>query len=47
MRSARVRASGFGLQQMAIVCVVDDAGKLVDTLSLAELVRAEGRSGGL
>jgi len=37
---ARVRASNFGLQQVAIVCVVDDDGKLVDTLSLAELVRA-------
>ena len=24
------------------MCVVDDAGKLIDTLSLAELVRAEG-----
>ena len=39
---ARVRASNFGLQQVAIVCVVDDAGKLIDTLSLAELVRADG-----
>ncbi len=38
----RVRASNFGLQQIAVVCVVDDAGKLVDTLSLAELVRADG-----
>ncbi|HEY4826282.1 MAG TPA: CBS domain-containing protein [Solirubrobacteraceae bacterium] len=38
---ARVRASAFGLQQVAIVCVLDDAGKLLDTLSLAELVRAE------
>jgi len=38
----RVRASNLGLQQVAIVCVVDDAGKLIDTLSLAELVRAEG-----
>ena len=38
----RVRASNLGLQQVAIVCVVDAAGKLVDTLSLAELVRAEG-----
>jgi CBS domain-containing protein/sporulation protein YlmC with PRC-barrel domain len=37
----RVRASPFGLQQVAIVCVLDDAGKLLDTLSLAELVRAE------
>jgi CBS domain-containing protein/sporulation protein YlmC with PRC-barrel domain len=38
---ARIRTSGFGLQQIATVCVVDDAGKLVDTLSLAELVRAD------
>jgi CBS domain-containing protein/sporulation protein YlmC with PRC-barrel domain len=38
----RVRVSNLGLQQVAIVCVVDDAGKLIDTLSLAELVRAEG-----
>ena len=37
---ARVRVSHFGLRQLAIVCVVDDAGKLIDTLSLAELVRA-------
>jgi Mg/Co/Ni transporter MgtE len=37
---ARIRTSGFGLQQIAIVCVVDDAGKLIDTLTLAELVRA-------
>jgi Mg/Co/Ni transporter MgtE len=39
---ARIRASNFGLQHVAIVCVVDDAGKLIDTLSLAELVRAGG-----
>jgi CBS domain-containing protein/sporulation protein YlmC with PRC-barrel domain len=38
---ARVRESKLGLQQIAIVCVVDDAGKLVDSLSLAELVRAD------
>jgi len=38
-----VRASNLGLQQVAIVCVVDDAGKLIDTLSLAELVRGDGR----
>ncbi|MBV9807935.1 MAG: magnesium transporter [Solirubrobacterales bacterium] len=38
---ARIRASTLGLQQIAIVCVVDDAGKLTDTLSLAELVRAD------
>jgi CBS domain-containing protein/sporulation protein YlmC with PRC-barrel domain len=40
---ARIRASGLGLQQVAIVCVVDDAGKLIDTLSLAELVRADAK----
>ena len=39
---ARVRASNLGLQQIAIVCVVEADGKLIDTLSLAELVRAEG-----
>jgi Mg/Co/Ni transporter MgtE len=39
---ARIRASDLGLQQIAIACVVDDAGKLIDTLSLVELVRAEG-----
>ena len=39
----RVRASNFAFQHIAIVCVLDDAGKLVDTLSLAELVRADGR----
>jgi CBS domain-containing protein/sporulation protein YlmC with PRC-barrel domain len=38
----RVRASDLGFQQVAIVCVVDEAGKLVDALSLAELVRADG-----
>jgi CBS domain-containing protein/sporulation protein YlmC with PRC-barrel domain len=38
---ARIRASELGLQQIAIVCVVDDAGTLIDTLSLTELVRAE------
>jgi len=38
----RIRASNLGLQQIAIVCVVDHAGKLTDTLSLAELVRADG-----
>lgn len=42
---ARVRSSNLGLQHVAIVCVVDDRGKLVDTLSLAELVRAEGSHG--
>jgi Mg/Co/Ni transporter MgtE len=39
---SRVAASKFGLPQIAIVCVIDDAGKLIDTLSLAELVRAQG-----
>jgi CBS domain-containing protein/sporulation protein YlmC with PRC-barrel domain len=39
---ARIRASDFEMQQVAIVCVVDDAGRLIDTLSLAELVRADG-----
>ena len=38
---ARIRASNFGLQQIAVVCVLDESGKLIDTLSLAELVRAE------
>ncbi len=39
----RVRASELGLQQIAVVCVVDESGVLVDTVSLAELVRAEPR----
>jgi CBS domain-containing protein len=39
---ARIRATNLGLQQIAIVCVLDDAGRLIDTLSLAELVRAQG-----
>jgi CBS domain-containing protein/sporulation protein YlmC with PRC-barrel domain len=38
---ARVRASELGPQQVSIVCVVDDQGKLVGTLTLAELVRAD------
>jgi CBS domain-containing protein/sporulation protein YlmC with PRC-barrel domain len=42
---ARIRESNFGLQQVAIVCVVDDAGKMVDALSLAELVRASESQG--
>jgi CBS domain-containing protein len=42
---ARVRTSGLGLQQIAIVCVLDDTGRLIDTLSLAELVRADGAQG--
>jgi CBS domain-containing protein/sporulation protein YlmC with PRC-barrel domain len=36
---ARVRASDLGPQQVSIVVVVDDADKLLGTLSLAELVR--------
>jgi Mg/Co/Ni transporter MgtE len=39
---AQVRASNLGIQQVAILCVIDDRGKLIDTLSLAELVRADG-----
>lgn len=37
----RVRASALGLQQIAIVCVVDEQGVLADAVSLAALVRAE------
>ena len=37
----RVRASELGLQQVAVVCVVDDDGGLADAVSLAELVRAD------
>jgi CBS domain-containing protein/sporulation protein YlmC with PRC-barrel domain len=40
---ARVRASDLGPQQVSIVCVVDDAGKLLAALSLADLVRADER----
>ena len=36
----RMRASDVGSQQVSIICVVDQGGKLVGTLSLAELVRA-------
>jgi Mg/Co/Ni transporter MgtE len=36
----RVRASELSPQQVSIVCVVDDAGVLVGTVSLAELLRA-------
>jgi CBS domain-containing protein/sporulation protein YlmC with PRC-barrel domain len=39
----RVRASGLGPQQVSIVVVVDEAGKLLGTLSLAELVRADAQ----
>jgi CBS domain-containing protein/sporulation protein YlmC with PRC-barrel domain len=38
----RVRASELAPQQVSTVCVVDDHGKLVGALSLAELVRADG-----
>jgi CBS domain-containing protein/sporulation protein YlmC with PRC-barrel domain len=38
---ARVRDSDLGEQHVAIVCVLDGAGKLIGTVSLAELVRAE------
>jgi len=38
---AQVRASDLGPQQVSIVCVLDGQGKLVGTLSLAELVRAD------
>ena len=37
-----VRLSELGAQQASIVCVTDDAGMLVDAVSLAELVRAPG-----
>jgi CBS domain-containing protein len=37
---ARVRASELSPQQLACVCVLDDAGALLGTVSLAELVRA-------
>jgi CBS domain-containing protein/sporulation protein YlmC with PRC-barrel domain len=40
----RVRAAGnLGPQQASTVCVVDDAGKLLGTVPLVELVRADGR----
>ena len=40
---ARVRAaSNLGPQQALTVCVVDDAGKLLGTVPLVELVRADG-----
>jgi Mg/Co/Ni transporter MgtE len=38
---AQVRASALGAQQITTVCVVDEQGVLIDTVSLAELVRAE------
>jgi CBS domain-containing protein len=37
---ARVRASELGEQQVSIVCVVDDEGKLHGVATLAELLRA-------
>jgi CBS domain-containing protein/sporulation protein YlmC with PRC-barrel domain len=39
---ARVRASDLAPQQLSIVCVVDDDGKLIGTVSLVELVRVDG-----
>jgi len=39
---ARVRGSDLGPQQSSIVCVVDDAEKLVGTVPLVDLVRADG-----
>ena len=38
----QVRASELGPQQVSIVCVVDEHGKLVSAPSLAELIRADG-----
>ncbi len=38
---AHVRASTLGPQQVATVCVVDEQGVLVDSVSLAELIRAD------
>jgi CBS domain-containing protein/sporulation protein YlmC with PRC-barrel domain len=39
----RVRAAGnLGPQQASTVCVVDDAGRLLGTVPLVELVRADG-----
>jgi Mg/Co/Ni transporter MgtE len=37
----KVRASDLGEQHVSIVCVIDAAGKLLGTVSLAELVRAD------
>ncbi len=37
----RVRSSDLGEQHVAIMCVLDPTGKLVGTVSLAELVRAD------
>jgi magnesium transporter len=38
----RVQASDLPPQHVSTVCVVDDQGKLVGALSLAELIRADG-----
>jgi CBS domain-containing protein len=38
---ARVRASELAPQQVSLVCLVDEAGKLVGAVSLAELIRAD------
>jgi CBS domain-containing protein len=38
----QVRASELGPQQVSLVCVVDEHGKLAGAPSLAELVRADG-----
>jgi CBS domain-containing protein/sporulation protein YlmC with PRC-barrel domain len=40
----RVRSSDLGEQHVAIVCVVDAAAKLIGTVSLAELVRADAEA---
>ncbi len=39
---ARVKVSDLGPQQVSIVCVIDEPGALLGTVSLAELVRASG-----
>src|SRR5205085_9808289 len=38
---ARLRASDLGPQQISVLCVVDDSGKLVGALSLGQLLRAD------
>ncbi len=38
---ARIRASELGPQQLSMVCVRDETGRLVGSLSLTDLVRAE------
>jgi Mg/Co/Ni transporter MgtE len=40
----RVRAADLGEQHVSIVCVVDAVGKLLGTVSLAELVRADAQA---